>query len=875
MSWFRLAPWTRAPWRLWRSASLAVSVLFASTLLGVSVCSGPLVSSAAATAALRQDLDDGCQFSVGLRVEGYVPVGPETPANLAKVSTDLDSSISGEAGLLPSVTTLFGGIADVRFGDKATFAQIVSRTGADQWISVVDQVDGDGIWLADTTAKESGATAGSTVDVQINGQLAVPMRVKGIFGDLAKQKRPKFWCSMSKSFEAVSNEDRPAVALLGPGAISALLVRESAARPVWWEVSPKRDSWTESSAISAYRPLAALEEANARGQGPIAQVPGSLSGRSLDQQGSLAHARRAKAGSLGVLLPVSLGAGLVSILLLMLAVEAWRSRRQHVLVLLAQRGFGPAPLGALAVAEFSTPVIVGLASRWFLALKTVPLVGPSGVVESAVARSTALLTAASALVVLAGLFAALYFELRHEIAATSGQKRRRLPWEQVCLATAGAAAYEMRSRASGVVGGQVDSLVTAFPILLLAGASGVLTRVAVGMISRMQKRVVARRRGAWLRLASGRLTSNRSRTIPTVTALAVSSGVVLFAASLASTVNVSATAKSTMGLGAAQVAVLDTNDELVRVQQAAIKDGTVALRASEPTVLVTEKPPVDILGIDPATFASGAYWQSEFSGTPLRTLLQRLASASTADSLAAIAVGPGLPDAFALEISTTNGSRRVNVKVVERATSFPGLGLNSTRPLVVLPLNALVGFGAEGRPEVWSDARGVDLDGMVRATGVIPQRIIQASTKRNVDVSHQVAALRSARAVGGCAVAASLSAVWLYFAGFGDQRRRDRAIARMLGLSRRGDLAANIAEVVPLIASGVVLAASLSWLALRLTLKTLDPNVSTPPAPLFRFAYVTAGIFALVTVLSALVLAVMLARATVRTDIRGALRDAD
>ena len=163
----------------------------------------------------------------------------------------------------------------------------------------------------------------------------------------------------------------------------------------------------------------------------------------------------------------------------------------------------------------------------------------------------------------------------------------------------------------------------------------------------------------------------------------------------------------------------------------------------------------------------------------------------------------------------------------------------------------------------------------MRTTGVVPQRVLLATAKQNVDVAYQLGALRSAKALGACAVFASLSALWLYFSGFGDRRRRDRVIARMLGLSRRGDLAANLAEIVPLIVSGVVLAIGLSWLTLRITLRSLDVNVSTPPPPFLRFATSTSVLFAVAAVAGAVVLAVTLARSTVRTNIVGALRDAD
>ena len=860
---------------MWRSASLLVPTLLTSTLLGLAVCSAPMVSSAAATAALRQDLDEGCPFDVGLRAAGLLAAQDDLAAKMRSVSDNLDRALRPQPGLLPSVATVFGGIADVKVGEKGAFVQLISRSDAQRWITILDQIPGDGIWLADETAAPIGAVAGSTVNLNPVGRPALALVVKGIFRNPAREKRPWFWCSMSATFEASGSEDRPPIALVTQDTMLALFQGMPAELRMSWEVAPARGKWTESTAIASYGVLNTVADSVMRKDISIA-IGTDADRPTIDQQGSLAHARRAKQGTLAVLLPVALGAALVCFLLFLLAIEAWRARRAQILVVLVQRGFGPGALSAMAVAEFITPLALGLAMGWLVAVQLVPEIGPSAVVDAAVVRSSALLALALGIGTAALLFALIYFEVRRGVVTVTEKSRRRLPWQQVCVALAGAAGYEMRSRAGSSSGARVDSLVTAFPVLLLAGAAGLLTRMVVAMVARLQQRVMTRPRRAWLSLAAGRLTANRSRTIPTITALAVSSGVVLFTASLAGSVGATSIAKSTLGLGSAQVAVLDTNTQLVAVQQARLKDTTPVLRATEPTVLVTAKPPIDILAVDPTTFAGGAFWEPEFSTAALPALLRDLQGPPLRDgSLAVVAVGGGLPNNFAMELPTATGAVPVTVTVVGRARYFPGLGLDSNRPLVVFALAPLLDRNVVGRPEIWTNQPAIDLKSLVSASGTAPQRIIRASVRRNVDVSYQVDALRSARAIGAFAVVASVAAIWLYFAGFGDHRRRDRAIAKMLGLTRQADIAANLAEVVPLIVSGVLLATGLSWISLRLAVGSLDANVATPPSPLFRFAYATAAAFAASALLTAVVLALVLARATVRTDIVEVLRDAD
>ena len=124
---------------MWRSASLLVPIVLTSTLLGLAVCSTPMVSSAAATAALRQDLDEGCPFDVGLRAAGLLAAQDDLAAKMRNVSDNLDGALRRQPGLLPSVATVFGGIADVKVGEKGAFVQLISRSDAQRWITILDR----------------------------------------------------------------------------------------------------------------------------------------------------------------------------------------------------------------------------------------------------------------------------------------------------------------------------------------------------------------------------------------------------------------------------------------------------------------------------------------------------------------------------------------------------------------------------------------------------------------------------------------------------------------------------------------------------------------------------------------------------------------
>jgi hypothetical protein len=107
--------------------------------------------------------------------------------------------------------------------------------------------------------------------------------------------------------------------------------------------------------------------------------------------------------------------------------------------------------------------------------------------------------------------------------------------------------------------------------------------------------------------------------------------------------------RSTIKRGASVVYMLHNEPPAAVAEQV---DGTVVTRVREPAVLAGAKPPVDVLGVDPATFARAAVWQGNFSHESLNALLDRLDRSD--DPTAALVVGAEVPDRF---IVTLEGER--------------------------------------------------------------------------------------------------------------------------------------------------------------------------------------------------------------------------
>ncbi|HEX7131281.1 MAG TPA: hypothetical protein VF228_01825, partial [Iamia sp.] len=113
--WLRVVsspPWRRAPLLVRRSPALAVGVAVAASVLGLAGASRPLFSASAGRASLHQDLEEGCPFEVGLRVERPVPVaGGGDP--LAPGGAALDEAVGPIEGIAPAVVSVFGGNATI------------------------------------------------------------------------------------------------------------------------------------------------------------------------------------------------------------------------------------------------------------------------------------------------------------------------------------------------------------------------------------------------------------------------------------------------------------------------------------------------------------------------------------------------------------------------------------------------------------------------------------------------------------------------------------------------------------------------------------------------------------------------------------------
>lgn len=870
-----LPPWRRAPLRGWRSPSLFLGVAAAAFVLGLAGGSRAMFASSTARASLSHDVEQGCRFDVGLRVErtaglaGGGAFGPFAP--LDDGTAALDAAVAPVRGIDGAIVTLIGDGGRVAAGEAQAVVQLVERTGARQHIEVLDEAPGAGAWLpdvlADVLADDLGVAAGDTVDIAATAT-PVPVRVAGVYRDL-RPGRDRSWCSMRWFFEArtAGGSAPPPVVLFDDGTLLGVLSDAGASSVgVSWEYAPEPATWDLPTARDATAALKRTADAVNNQADPLGELLG-YGGSSVDVPLSVRKAERTAASVESVAGPVALGTMGVAVVMLLVAARSWLARRAQEVTMLTLRGAGPAALGLKGIGELVPALILGAAGGIGAAVVTVRLVGPDPRIEPGAMVEGIVVVGVALVAALAALAAVVAAGVRRVGVGAGGAKARTSlpPWEPAVLAVAGAAFYELQVRDTVVDDTKVDGLLLLFPLLLLAGGAGLAGRL---LLSPRPANWLAARAPASVWLALRRLIAARTGAALIVTAVAVSIGIVVFAGTMSASVQATSYAKAALGPGSAQVVRLSRTEE---PPASAPLPGisTLVTRTSEEGVIRRGHTTSDVLGADPATFADAAFWDGSFAGRSLPGLLDLLDAPDAGGVAPAIGVGPGLPDELVLSLPEAE----LAVRIVARAEAFPGQG-SENRPLVVVDRERLTRLGVTSHAEVWIDD----------ASPAIPARLeeqglgIVYSTRPGEDIAGSqlqphVWAIDYLEVVGLAAGLVTVAGLGLYFAADTDRRRLSTAVARQLGMRARQGAAATAGEVAAILFAGLALGVGLAWLAARLVYRNLDPLPNSPPAALLRLDLATVAVCGAAAAVVAVLMTALVEWRLARAPLPEVLRD--
>ena len=873
-----LAPWTRAPARLLRMPALFVPVAVTATVVGLAVASRPMFVSSTASGVLEDDLRQGCAAHGGLRLARSAALasapnqlgGRPPGVDVDDATAALDEAVENIAGLAPPVVTLEGAVVTVEAPGsigRNDVVRLASRTGFRDHVQVVARGEERGIWLPDTVADAVGAKPGSTVELVAGGaRAAIP--VEAVFRDLARVERDRYWCSMERSFEEFHNLTPPPLALIDQEMLLGVASAHATRASVSWEYSPSPDGWTLQRAEEGVASLRDVLASASNDQLPLGEVLGRGPGN-VDSLSSVNHARRAVAIVEAAAGPVSLATAGVGLLMLVLAARAWVDHRRRELVVLALRGAGAPLLCAKGVLEMAPPIILGAATGAAAAWVAVRGLGPAELIEGRAVRTGLLLVGIGVAAALIAVAVTVASVSRHiTVDRVDAAPGRRVLWEPVALALAAAAFYELQAGGARR-GAQVDSFVLMFPILLLSGAGGLLARFAL----RAVPADLAQRLPTSLWLALRRLSARRRQAIPVITAATVSMGVVVFASTTSQSFGATIDAKALLGPGTETVLLVE--DELPLPESGPLRDiSTYVSRTTEASVLRESHARADVIGIDPATFDRGAYWDESFAGRSLRSLLEDLTKTDGGPARA-LAVGDGLPERFSLTLRGERGPVQVPVRVAARPEFFPGFARNSSRPLVVVRRDVLSESGVDGDVEMWVDSRDPGVIQQARDAGLSVLTAFAARDRlQQGDLQPQGWALTYLEVVGLAAGAITLSGIGVYFATDARRRRIGAAVARRVGLPARQSFGAIALEIALMLGTGLLGGTALAGLAAWLLRPHLDPLPQAPPAPILRFDAMAVVLCAAAVALLAMVVSAGVERFARHRPLPSLLRDA-
>jgi hypothetical protein len=507
----------------------------------------------------------------------------------------------------------------------------------------------------------------------------------------------------------------------------------------------------------------------------------------------------------------------------------------------------------------------------------VGVLGPAGVIDATAARSGAVAVGWSTAIALVLLGACVALACRSQAPSGSTKVRAaaaRLPWEAIVLTLAAAAYYELGFRGTSALSGEagapdLDPLVFLFPLLFVAGASGVAARGLRAAFPWL-RRLGSRWRPAPF-LASRRIAGSSRAGLSFVTAAAVGIGILAYAAFLVASVEATIAAKARVFSGSEVSVALAT---AARVPDDVGFPATKVLRLSQ---LTSEDGPVDVLGVDRATFAEAAFWEPAFADESLESLLGSLGQ-QRADAVPAVAVG-----ALDGPVTVSGTGYGIELDPVASARAFPGMYVD--RPLFVVDAAALeAAFEREGTAlpglqttrELWIDGPPGPVIAALDEAGVGVGRTITAQ-----DTEHSSAYLSLSwtfgylEALGVMAGALALVGLVLYAQARARARQLSYALTLRMGLSRRAHRLSMAGELTALLGTAFVLGTGLAWIAARLIYEDLDPLPQFAPGPILSVPLALLGVTAAILLVAAWAGAARLQRGADRASVAEVMRLAD
>jgi hypothetical protein len=867
------------PLRLARFPGLLVAVVVAATVLGIAGSATEPFLAAAGSETLRT-----------YRAEEVGPIPAVTVTTGSAVARDVlefrTRLLTREIGTVVEdpMVTVRGDEVEAIAGERTDPVRIVTRTGFLDHVEVVDRDGEEGIWIADYTAANLGVGAGDDITVQGRAGTTTT-RIAGIYRDLLALPPTPYWRGLNDVIYTAPGADvrPPPLILMDLEHYLNLNARLLDDVDVFiWDFTFRPEALTLAEARDLVRSLerfhtVLLDESSELGGAFLrANYNEPLSG----------WVTRAEAVVASIRGPVETvaTAGRIVALLVVAAAGLFAVRRRRVeYTLLHARGVSPVRLGARAGVEAALPVAVGASAGLGLGWLLVLNLGPGDLIGSEAMDSSIRTVVWSAILALFLLGAAAGLSVRNQSEERSHRLRTvatRVPWELLVLAVAAASWYEISTRGIAAAtgpedAGEVDRLLLLFPILFVGGMAGLVARGLRWGLPRLRAAG-----GGWpasLFLATRRLAAAPRLATSLVIGASVATGMLVYASTLSSSIGATANQESSLRVGSdASASFTGPAQDL----SGAPAPSTGVTRIFGAEFALGSEDDVDVLGIDPGSFARVAFWEDEFSGHPLGELVGRIEGSPEQGRLPVLVGGSVvLPEDPVLRI----GSSDIPITVVDRTSSFPGM--IGRRAVIVADTATLDQvLTAAGEPlaryidarEVWTTGSEDDLVQFLRRSGASVLGSISAEELRSTPEFLSLTwMLGFMQALGILTGLVTLVGAQLYLL----TRQRDGqvpyALARRMGLRPAEHRRSLGLELGTTLAVSFLIGAGLALVASRLTYDRIEITTEAGTAPLFRLPYLFLGAALLAVLVFAWSGSWLVQRRADRSNVAEVLRLAD
>ncbi|GIJ68274.1 hypothetical protein Voc01_031910 [Virgisporangium ochraceum] len=856
-----MLPWTRAPLLLLRQPGLLVAVLAGAFVAVLPAAAAPLFLSSARTATLHTQLDNTCAARAGLHVQsqlGFRDIPGDRgvtrldPAAATAVHRQRHAAVTREITATPGMaapsTTVFaatavaGGLRGGQETGPLEGAQVwlVGRDGATDHLAPLQGPDGTGVWIPRSLATRYGLGVGDELRFATlrpapsnNGPpvdpaaAPAPVRVAAVYADLTAFGDDGYWCTLQALYGYRMGKelfDQTILSVIYTDVATVLRVGTASTLSTGNEYvdAPLAD---QRPTVPAAHVAAArvddlrgrvLHEYPANGGWFRANVITSV-GRSADRAELVYDTLRDTTA------PATVAGVLIGLVVVAAAAVYWVQRREREVRALAAHGVGPGALAGKAVLEACGALVAGAALALAVAGALVRAFGPSPELSGEAWPFAVLVAAAGLVAVLATTAVGVALRVRGMTDVSPGRRRLRLRWLPWELLPAGAAALTWWLLGGGTSRSALLGSVAHVPLrLVVVPVLGFLALVGLGarlgawwIASRLSSRSAPRRPGLLLALRRIARPVAASVLLGAVTAVPVA--MTGFGATVTDSIRLTLDAKAAVILGSETVASLDRD---VPVPPELADRATPVLRLTRVLVGGIE---TDVLGIDPATFARGAFWSSQLPGPSLDALVADLST----DLGAGVAYGPLPAGTHDVRVF---GERQFTVDV--RTTRLLP-GSRGGYPVLLVHRDALAGATRWAEPQLW--VRG---DPAAAAADLARADVPVVALTRTADsygdslyepVTYTFRYLIALNVFAGLVVAAGLL---LYVEARTPVYRRGYVILRRLGLRRRAHAVALVLETALPMGAGLLFGLLLAAAATAATRSELDLAPGSPPGPL-------------------------------------------